>query len=68
VKFAQVFQSRRRPVVSFEVFPPKTDAAMESFRAVLPRLVELRLDFVGQFQLILDQVIQPLANRPLLFK
>jgi methylenetetrahydrofolate reductase (NADPH) len=33
-------------VVSFEVFPPKTDAAMESLREVLTDLVALRPDFM----------------------
>jgi len=46
MRFHEIFARRGRPVISFEVFPPKTDAAMESFRGVLPRLVELRPDFM----------------------
>jgi methylenetetrahydrofolate reductase (NADPH) len=46
VRFSEIFSRRTRPVISFEVFPPKTENAMESFRAVLPRLVELRPDFM----------------------
>jgi len=46
MRFAEIFSTRRRPVISFEVFPPKTDAALESFRAVLPRLTDLRPDFM----------------------
>jgi methylenetetrahydrofolate reductase (NADPH) len=36
----------KRPVLSFEVFPPKTDAAMTSFQRVIPELVKLGPDFV----------------------
>jgi len=46
MRFTEIFSRRRRPVISFEVFPPKTDAAMESFLEVLPRLVKLRPDFM----------------------
>jgi methylenetetrahydrofolate reductase (NADPH) len=46
MKLEDVFSRRRRPVISFEVFPPKTDAAMASFQTVLPRLVALRPDFM----------------------
>ena len=46
MRFAEIFARGRGPVISFEVFPPRTDAAMESFREVLPRLVGLRPDFM----------------------
>lgn len=46
MKLQDVFAWRRGPVISFEVFPPKTDAALQSFQAVLPRLVALRPDFM----------------------
>ncbi len=46
MRFSEIFARRTRPVISFEVFPPKTDAAMESFRAVLPRLVALAPDYM----------------------
>lgn len=41
MRFADFFAKRTRPVVSFEVFPPKTDAAMQQLRRVLPELIEL---------------------------
>ncbi|MGH9361555.1 MAG: methylenetetrahydrofolate reductase [NAD(P)H] [Thermoanaerobaculia bacterium] len=46
MRFHQLFAQRTRPVISFEVFPPKTEEAMDGFRRVLPRLVELRPDFM----------------------
>ncbi len=46
MRFSEIFSRRARPVISFEVFPPKTDSSMESFRAVLPRLVALAPDFM----------------------
>jgi methylenetetrahydrofolate reductase (NADPH) len=42
MKFAEFFDAARAPVISFEVFPPKTAAAMDNLRAVLPQLVALR--------------------------
>ena len=41
MRFAEFFQSGRGPVISFEVFPPKTDSAMEQLQRVLPELVAL---------------------------
>jgi methylenetetrahydrofolate reductase (NADPH) len=41
MRFAQYFSSPIRPIISFEVFPPKTDAAMENLRRVLPELIDL---------------------------
>src|SRR5437867_8053541 len=46
MKLQDVFAWRLRPVISFEVFPPKTDAALHTFQAVLPQLVALRPDFM----------------------
>src|SRR5262249_46755926 len=42
MRFAQHFAHRTGPVISFEVFPPKTDQAMEHLRRILPDLVALR--------------------------
>jgi methylenetetrahydrofolate reductase (NADPH) len=41
MRFAEHFARRKGPVISFEVFPPKTDKALESLLAVLPRLAAL---------------------------
>ncbi len=35
-----------RPVISFEVFPPKTDAAYQHLQAVLPELIALKPDYM----------------------
>jgi methylenetetrahydrofolate reductase (NADPH) len=41
MRFAEYFARRSGPIISFEVFPPKTDAAMENLRRVLPELIGL---------------------------
>jgi methylenetetrahydrofolate reductase (NADPH) len=46
MRFAEYFRVRTRPVISFEVFPPKTEKAMADLEAVLPRLVALRPSYM----------------------
>lgn len=46
VTFGEVYAAARGPVISFEVFPPKTDAAMQHLEQVLPDIVRLRPDFM----------------------
>ncbi|MBI4587069.1 MAG: methylenetetrahydrofolate reductase [NAD(P)H] [Planctomycetes bacterium] len=48
MKFAEGYAKFRgqRPVISFEVFPPRTEAAIENFRKVLPELIGLQPDFM----------------------
>jgi methylenetetrahydrofolate reductase (NADPH) len=41
MRFSELLANRPGPVISFEVFPPKTDQAMHSLRTVLPQLVDL---------------------------
>ncbi len=41
MRFAELYAGKSGPHISFEVFPPKTDAAMDSLRRVLPELIEL---------------------------
>jgi methylenetetrahydrofolate reductase (NADPH) len=41
MRFAEFYAGSTGPHISFEVFPPKTDAAMESLRRVLPELIAL---------------------------
>jgi methylenetetrahydrofolate reductase (NADPH) len=41
MRFAEYFSRALRPVISFEVFPPKSDAAMDNLRRVLPELIDL---------------------------
>ena len=44
-KFSEFFDSSG-PVISMEVFPPKTDKALANLEAILPRLVELSPSFM----------------------
>jgi len=46
VTFGEVFKDAGKPVISFEVFPPKTDAAMQNLEQVLPEIIGLRPDFM----------------------
>src|SRR5438552_3261539 len=46
MRFADFYSQNKRPAISFEVFPPKTDAAFASLQQVLPELVELQPDFM----------------------
>ncbi len=48
MRFGERYESRDggRPIVSFEVFPPKTESAHASFAKILPELVELGPDFI----------------------
>jgi methylenetetrahydrofolate reductase (NADPH) len=41
MRFAEFYAGSTGPHISFEVFPPKTDAALESLRRVLPELIDL---------------------------
>ncbi len=41
-----ILKNNRHPVLSFEVFPPKTDAAYTHLRQILPELVELKPDYM----------------------
>jgi methylenetetrahydrofolate reductase (NADPH) len=41
MRFPEFYAGATGPHISFEVFPPKTDAAMASLRRVLPELIEL---------------------------
>jgi methylenetetrahydrofolate reductase (NADPH) len=46
MRFPEYFKDGRRPIISFEIFPPKTDKAMEALRRVLPELIELGPDYI----------------------
>jgi methylenetetrahydrofolate reductase (NADPH) len=46
MRFADFYANRTRPVISFEVYPPKPDSSPEAFRSVLAKLVDLRPDFM----------------------
>jgi len=46
VTFRDFYNDSSKPAISFEVFPPKNDAAMDQLRRILPELVSLRPDFM----------------------
>ena len=46
MKFSEIYSSSGSPVISFEVFPPKTSRGMDSLRDVLARLVALEPRFM----------------------
>ena len=46
MRFPEFYASRRRPVISVEVYPPKPESSQEGFRKVISRLVSLRPDFL----------------------
>ncbi|MBI4327008.1 MAG: methylenetetrahydrofolate reductase [NAD(P)H] [Chloroflexi bacterium] len=46
MRLAEFYTQNRKPVISFEIFPPKTDAAFESLKEALPELAALSPDFM----------------------
>ena len=40
------YQNTNKPAISFELFPPKSDAAMDNLREILPGLIGLTPDFM----------------------
>jgi methylenetetrahydrofolate reductase (NADPH) len=46
MRFAEFYAGTTGPHISFEVFPPKTDAAMLSLRRVLPELIDLQPSYM----------------------
>jgi methylenetetrahydrofolate reductase (NADPH) len=46
MRFSQFFASKDGPVISFEVFPPKTEKALADLLEVVPRLVALKPSYM----------------------
>lgn len=46
MKIADLYR-KHRPVISFEIFPPKTEAGLENLHRRLPRLIELEPSFIS---------------------
>jgi methylenetetrahydrofolate reductase (NADPH) len=46
MRFSEIYSAEDSPVISFEVFPPKSGRGMESLREVLPSLVALSPRFM----------------------
>jgi methylenetetrahydrofolate reductase (NADPH) len=45
IRLADIYRTARRPVISFELFPPKTNAGLARLLRLLPGLAALRPDF-----------------------
>lgn len=46
MRFSEYFAGAKKPVLSFEVFPPKDDAGMERLKGILPDLLALKPDYM----------------------
>lgn len=46
MRFADYYNGNTKPVVSLEVYPPRTAKAEENFVRVLPRLIDLKPDYM----------------------
>lgn len=46
MRFPEYFRDGKRPIISFEIFPPKTDKAMQTLLEELPQLVSLCPDYI----------------------
>jgi methylenetetrahydrofolate reductase (NADPH) len=46
VTLRDFYKNQDKPAISFELFPPKTDAAMDNLRQIMPELTRLRPDFM----------------------
>ncbi len=46
MKLPEFYRDQKKPIISFEVFPPKTDQAFENLRQLLPELVALKPDYM----------------------
>ena len=50
MKISQIFEEKKqqgKPVLSFEIFPPKKEEALKSIDATLERLCDLKPDFIS---------------------
>lgn len=46
--FRDIYKNRKRPIISFEIFPPRTPNGMAKLRSViLPDLIQLQPDFIS---------------------
>jgi methylenetetrahydrofolate reductase (NADPH) len=46
MKIPEFYKGQKKPIISFEVFPPKTDQAFDHLRSILPDLVALKPDYM----------------------
>jgi len=46
MRFPEYFKDGQKPIISFEIFPPKTDKGMEPLLEIIPELVALGPDYI----------------------
>ena len=46
MRLPEFYKTGKKPIISFEVFPPKTDQAYDHLRSILPELVSLKPDYM----------------------
>src|SRR3954469_9950756 len=46
MKLPEFYKDQKKPIISFEVFPPKSDQAFAHLRQILPDLVALKPDYM----------------------
>ena len=46
MRLPDFYNRGKKPIISFEVFPPKTDPAYDHLRSILPELVSLKPDYM----------------------
>lgn len=46
MRFQEYFKDGKKPIISFEIFPPKADKGMEPLLDILPDLVALKPDYI----------------------
>lgn len=46
MRFAEYFNHSRKPTISFEIFPPKTEQGMENLLQIIPELIALDPDYM----------------------
>ena len=42
----EFYKDNTKPIISFEIFPPKTNKGMENLKLIIPELISLRPDFM----------------------
>jgi methylenetetrahydrofolate reductase (NADPH) len=46
MRFPEYFKDSTKPIISFELFPPKTDQGMKALLRVIPELIDLGPDYI----------------------
>ncbi|HEX3037345.1 MAG TPA: methylenetetrahydrofolate reductase [NAD(P)H] [Thermodesulfobacteriota bacterium] len=46
MRFSEYFKDGRKPIISFEIFPPKTEQGMETLLQIIPELISLEPEYI----------------------